>query len=182
MRLFTAISVPTKIHPTLQLLQNGLAGANWRPKENFHITLQFYNEVEPHLVSALDDALQQIEFPVLSLRICGLGTFGGKQPFVLWAGVDGVNKQDQIQLRELAMNCLSAAKSAGIVLKSAKYTPHITLAYCKGARDSDIAQYLQARNGFLPVEFSSNTFALYQSKLGNHPAHYEIISQYERSE
>ena len=178
MRLFAGLKVPALAQEKLVRLQGGLAGARWRPEENFHITLQFYDEVPEQNLPALEDALQQIRFTALDFRVSGLGTFGRKKPFVLWAGADGANTHDQNNLRELARNCFNAGRSAGIALQSSNYRPHITLAYCKNSRQEDIARYLQENNGFLAFDFTCRKFALYLSRLGKHPSRYEIIAEF----
>ena len=45
-RLFTALSVPDDVADTLERRQSGLPGAKWRTRDQLHLTLAFYGEVE----------------------------------------------------------------------------------------------------------------------------------------
>ena len=45
-RLFTALSIPDDVADTLERRQSGLPGAKWRTRDQLHLTLAFYGEVE----------------------------------------------------------------------------------------------------------------------------------------
>lgn len=179
MRLFTALAIPEVIHQQLLGLQSGVVGAHWRPAENFHITLQFFGDVEEQNILTLEQALQEIPVPELNLQICKLGHFGKNQPFALWAGVAGATDKDQQQLFKLASACRSAASKSGLKLQHRKYHPHLTLAYCKNTRSEDVAQYFIANQDYQPLPISSNSFQLYASSLGNGPARYQVLRQFD---
>ncbi|MBL4595861.1 MAG: RNA 2',3'-cyclic phosphodiesterase [Robiginitomaculum sp.] len=178
MRLFTALNIPKTIADQLFWLQAGIIGAHWRPPENFHITLQFYGDVEPKAAIDLEHALQDIPVPVLNLKIAGLGAFGGKQPFALWAGVAGADEEHEERLRELSRACYQAAAQVGIAVPARKYTPHLTLAYCKGVTDVQAARYFEQFGGFAPHHFTASQFQLYSSQLGKGPANYRVEASF----
>lgn len=167
MRLFAAIPVPEHLHTHLRLLQGGLRGASWRSDVNFHITLQFYGEVPDHGFAALAQALDEAPFDPLEIKVTGLGAFGRKAPFAVWAGVDGGDA-----LQQLASDCAYAARRAGISVEARKYMPHITLAYCRGTTSQQAAQWLGAREGYAPFNFTAQYFALYSSHLGKGESSY----------
>lgn len=167
MRLFTAITVPESLHSQLRLLQGGLRGASWRPAENFHITLQFFGEVADTDFPALAEALDQIAFDPIYIRVAGMGTFGRKAPFAVWAAIDGGDA-----LPQLAADCAHAARRAGLQVESRKYTPHITLAYLEGTTHPEAAQWISDRNTYPPMFFEAEQFHLVSSHLGKGPAHY----------
>ena len=47
-RFFVALSIPEIVADTLSTLQSGVDGAQWRPMENFHLTLAFIGEADRH--------------------------------------------------------------------------------------------------------------------------------------
>ena len=44
-RLFTALSIPEDVAETLARRQSGLPGANWRSRDQLHLTLAFYGDL-----------------------------------------------------------------------------------------------------------------------------------------
>ncbi len=178
MRLFSAIHIPELLHQAVSRLQAGLPGAHWRPEENFHVTLQFYGDVEPVAAHDLRLALQDVMVPQLELVITGLGHFGGKKPFAVWAGIAGASPQENQQLHKLADDCHQAAKRAGIDAPRRKYTPHLTLAYCKGTTSTDVAQYFEEFEGYEAIRFQTDQFHLFSSHLGKGPAGYQVESSF----
>lgn len=167
MRLFAAIPIPEHLHTNLRLLQGGLPGASWRPDVNFHLTLQFFGDVADSDFEALAQALDEVAFDPMDLQVNGLGAFGRKAPFAVWAGVDGGEA-----LGQLASDCAWAAKRAGQPMEMRKFTPHITLAYCEGTSHSQAAQWMAAHDGYAPFHFTATDFALYSSHLGKGPSVY----------
>jgi len=182
MRLFAALTVPDQVSTQLLRLQSGVQGAKWRPQENFHITLSFYGDVDEQMAGSLEEALAQIIVPEMDLRISGLGSFGKKKPFALWAGVDGQTVTDREKLFSLANDCAQAAINFGINLEQRNYKPHLTLAYCKNMTANAAADYFAANDGYLPMEFSSNKFSLYSSVLGKNFSRYQVLTEFDNSE
>ena len=108
LRLFVAIPVPDAIADHLVLLQRAVGGAAWRPRENFHLTLRFFGEIDEMLARDLDDALGQIVAAPFEMRLSGVGSFGGREPSALWAGAEAPPV-----LARLASACERAARRAG---------------------------------------------------------------------
>jgi 2'-5' RNA ligase len=160
------------------MLQAGVPAARWRPPENFHITLQFYGDVPAEAEEALFAALAQIEVPELNLLLRDLGSFGGKHPFALWAGVQGAGQNDLESLRQLSADCARAGRLAGLELESRKYTPHLTLAYCQNMQDFEAARYFAEIGGYEPISFKTSGFHLYSSHLGKKIASYQVEASF----
>ena len=40
-RLFVGLEIPDELRDRLAMIQSGVHGAKWVPRENFHITLRF---------------------------------------------------------------------------------------------------------------------------------------------
>ncbi len=178
MRLFAGLAIPDAVADVLRPLQSGVRGAHWRPRENFHITLAFFDEVARQNALDLNAALAQINAPPLQLCLTGGGFFGKNKPRALWVGVSGQTDADTKALNRLAAQCKQAARASGLAISDPPYRPHITMAYCRGTTSDEAAYYL-TRLGTLPApSFTLNAFTLYSSHLGNGPSHYEVEAIY----
>ncbi len=175
-RLFVALSVPDSIADALSTLQNGVEGARWRPIENFHLTLAFIGEVDRHGMNAAVEALSHIDAPAFDMRLTGIGSFGDRKPRALWAGVE-----NEAGLTHLQSKVEIALRRAEFDLENRKFTPHVTLAYLKGARRDDVSRYCAVNGIFSSAPFSVTEFHLFSSRLGGEASHYEIEASYSLS-
>ncbi len=175
-RLFVALSIPDTVGDALSTLQNGVDGARWRPLENFHITLAFIGEADRHQFNDAIDALSQIDAPAFDLALAGAGAFGERKPRAVWAGV-----KSEPGLVHLQSKVETSLRRAGFALETRKFTPHVTLAYLKGARRDDVLQYCAANELFSAAPFYVQEFHLYSSRLGGGASHYEIEASYSLS-
>ena len=175
-RLFVALSLPEVVSDSLTTLQFGVEGARWRPVENFHVTLAFIGKADRHGFDAAIDALSAIEAPAFDLRLSGIGTFGDKKPYALWAGADAAP-----ELLHLQAKVETALRRAGFDLEKRKFKPHVTLAYLKGTTQ-DAAELYAAQHGLFSCgPFPVEEFHLYSSTLGNNTSSYEIEASYALS-
>ena len=126
-RLFAALPVPETFHPGLVETQAGLAGASWRPAENFHITLRFFGNVSHASARDLDELLSEISCPPFEVSLEGMGWFGRREPTAVWARV-----RESDTLRALSAQCERAARRLGLEPDRRPFTPHVTLAYLHG--------------------------------------------------
>ena len=175
-RLFVALSIPRPIADALTPLQNGVEGARWRPLENFHLSLAFIGETDRHGFDAAIDALATIDAPSFDLKISGLGYFGDKRPRALWASVEYAPS-----LIHLQSKIETALRRKDFEFERRKFTPHVTLAYLKGARRNDVADYCAVNGLFATEKFLVGEFHLYSSRLGGEASHYEIEASYSLS-
>lgn len=175
-RLFVAIAMPEEVGDALLMMQSGLEGARWRPFENFHLTLAFIGEADRHGLAAADDALAAIDAPDFDLKLSGLGFFGDRKPRAVWAGVEA-----EPALAHLQAKVETALRRAGFDLERRKFTPHVTLAYLKGARRDDVARYCAVNGLFQSPAFHVKQFSLYASHLGGEASHYEALADYSLS-
>jgi 2'-5' RNA ligase len=157
-RLFAAISVPDEIAERLAPLQRDVFGARWRPREALHVTLRFFGDLREDVARDLDHELAQIRATPFEISLSGMGSFGGREPDALWAGVAPSDP-----LKHLAKACERAARRAGLAPEPRKFTPHVTLAYCKGTTDRDAALFLAQHAEFVTAPFWVEQFALYSS-------------------
>ena len=158
-RLFSGLSLPNDIRQQLSLLCAALPGAKWVNSENLHLSLRFVGDVDPHQAAEFSDALAALKCPQFTVRLQGLGIFGGKKPQTLWAGVAG-NKT----LADLARMHHNAARRAGLSPDGRKFTPHVTLARLRHTRPEIIAQYMIRNGAFESREFVIDEFIMFSAR------------------
>jgi len=164
LRLFAAIPIPEDIADRLIPLQRGVDGAKWRPPENFHITLQFFGDLEEPDAAELDANLGQIHDPPFEVALKGAGYFGGADPHALWIGA-----AENERLARLARDCAKAARQSGLKPDKRPFKPHVTLAYLNGADLSRVISFVQRLAFFEAPPFPVDRFELWsarQSKYG----------------
>lgn len=175
-RLFVALAIPEIVADALTTLQSGVEGARWRPVENFHLTLAFIGETDPHGFDSAAQALSRIEAPGFELRLSGLGFFGNGQPRALWAGFEPSHA-----LMHLQSKVEQTLRRSGFPLERRKFKPHVTLAYLKNVSQSVAAAYCATHGLFTCGPFPVEAFHLYSSRLGGEASHYEIEASYSLS-
>lgn len=169
LRLFAGLSIPDDIAQQLLRLQTNLPKARWRPQENFHITLKFYGEVEHDTAKRLHEALSSIRFEEFEVSLKGAGWFGGKKPQSVWVGV-----APSEPLSTLHRACTKAARIAGLTPEQQRYTPHVTLAYCRTTPIEPVVSWVTPLTDFISEPFPLECFNLYSSRIGKGPSKYSI--------
>ena len=160
MRLFAGIALPDEVAPSLAALQAGVPGARWQTREQPHLTLRFIGKVDGRDRVAIDDALALISAPAFSLELKGVGSFGGRRPHALWAGVAANDA-----LLHLQRKIESALQRIGLEADGRKYTPHVSLAKLKGTQNGHVVDFLTDHALYASVPFAVNGFILYSSLL-----------------
>lgn len=176
LRLFAALSLPDEIRRRLALLQDdlhGVDGLRWRPPDTFHITLRFYGELPEPVARDLDGELAQITLAPFQIRLLGTGGAGGRTSFSLWAGVE-----PHPSLSRLSTACHAAARRLNLPHDPRRFTPHVTLAYCKGVKDSEVGGYLSRTGAFRTEFFTVDSFQLYSSWGGSDGRYYTEEAAY----
>ena len=161
MRLFAAILPPEDVRSALARLAGGLPGARWSPEANFHLTLRFIGEVDNGYAEELAEALSHVSSEEFELAVESLGSFGGKRPRAVWAGI-----APSKPLTALRRRVESALVRAGLPPEERKFTPHVTLARTAGARPAAVAAWLEDRGAFRLPGFAVESFSLMSSRLG----------------
>jgi 2'-5' RNA ligase len=159
LRLFLAIPLPEAAIERLITLESDVPGASWRLPEHFHLTLGFFGDINEALARDLDSELGRIVAAPFEIALAGAGSFGGREPNALWAGVDAPP-----DLARLAAACESAARRLGLPPQAQRFKPHVTLAYCHGTSDVDVAQFLQDASTFRTDRFWVDHFCMYSSR------------------
>lgn len=173
-RLFAAVAVPPELGEGLKARQNGLAGANWRPPEAFHITLRFFGEVREDVADDLHLELEHIAAAPMILELAGVGAFGeGPDLHAVWAGV-----KENEALRRLAKACETAARRSGLKAEARAYRPHVTLAYLRRPDPPEVTAWLSAHALLKSPPFEVKSFGLYSSLLLSGGSRYQLEQIY----
>lgn len=176
LRIFAALPLSDAVLDQACAEMTGVPGANWRPRENLHITLAYYGELEEPIIEELDLALGTIKLAPFELRLQGAGRFGGGDPSAIWLGV-----APNPALSDLARRCRKAALSLGIKMETRAYLPHVTLAYLnKDVEVSRIQRFEQRLGLFKSEPFTADRFHLYSSwaRKPHTPNLYRIETEY----
>lgn len=173
-RLFAAVDVPDSVAEALLLLQHGVDGARWRPRDALHLTLRFFGDITEPLADELDSALAGVVGAPFPLTIRGAGAFGeGHRLNAIWAGVE-----ESEPLRRLSGRCESAARRAGLKPETRNYAPHVTLAYLNHPNEAEVAAWIQRHNLFAAETFTVDSFGLYSSWQGRAGYSYRLERRY----
>lgn len=159
LRLFLAVPIPEDIADRLQTLETEVPGAAWRLAEQYHLTLRFIGEVDEPTARDIDTEVGRIVAAPFEIALQGAGSFGGREPSALWAGV-----APSPPLIQLANACETAIRNAGLSADSRKYKPHVTVAYLSGTYDSDVANFLADAAEFRTAPFVVDHFCMYSSR------------------
>ncbi len=120
MRLFIAIPLKGEmldaaLSAQREFMRRGVRG-KYTPAENLHLTLAFIGEYpDPEDVLQVMD---QVPFPPVELRLCGLGAFGD----LWWLGLSRCEA-----LEGYVKRLRHALADAGIPFDRKRFSPHITL-------------------------------------------------------
>jgi RNA 2',3'-cyclic 3'-phosphodiesterase len=158
-RLFAGLEVPSHVVSVLSMLRGGLPGARWVEPTDYHITLRFIGDIGNRQASEIDSLLADVSRRPLSLKIAGLGSFGGDKPHSVFATVE-----PNRELSELQGEVDRLVRACGVEADKRKFQPHVTLARLKGASSFDVAEYLSLRGWFPPQTFTASRFVLYSSR------------------
>ena len=176
LRAFFALSIPDGPAARLKAVQRGVAGAKWRPRENFHLTLRFLGDLTHDQAADLDELVGAQRGEPFELTLAGAGWFGGAEPRQLWIGVE-----ENPPLHALARRLDAACRDLRLPPRSEKFWPHVTLAYCHGTSAGDAARFAERLALFRTDPFLVDEFALWsshQAKYANRPNRYQEEANY----
>lgn len=183
MRAFVAIPVPEDIRERLEALQSDLPVGRLADPETFHVTLVFLGEEPVERIEAAHEALESLAAAPFSLRLDGLGTFGGAAPKTLFAAVAPSAPLDTLQRK-----VRSLLHGAGLMPDRARFRPHVTLARFRPGpgpgsdprsdTDAALARFLTRHATFGSAPFPVMEVVLYRSHLTGDGAIHEALAEY----
>ena len=172
-RLFTAIEIPQPIRARLSLLRAPLSGAKWIEPENMHITVRFAGDIDGRAADELVDFLAGVRARPFEVTIKGVGAFGGRDPRVLWAGVEAGEPLDALYRAHDR-----AARAAGLEPEGRTFKAHVTLARMRGARQQPVARFLGENGALRTVPFMATRFVLLSARPGTGGPPYAVEAEF----
>ena len=158
-RLFTALEIPDDVAERLMRLQQGLDGARWIERPDFHITLRFAGDIPEDVASDFAEELEAVPVEPFDIEIEGLGEFGGARPHTLWAGV-----RPSEPLRILQGRHESAARRIGLKPDTRNFTPHVTIARLGRVETGAVYNFIRANSPFAAPAFTVERFTLFSAR------------------
>ena len=177
MRLFVGIPVEGATAEAVERVQDALPLGRVVPPENLHLTLAFLDDQPREVAQAVHEALSGLNVPGFALRLSGLEVKGGRQPRLIWAGVEGGET-----LAWLRDKVRGAVRSVGVELPRERFRPHVTLA--RFGRDlgpqgrARLGWFLEAQGAFATPPAPVERFCLFRSHLGQGGPVYEVLASY----
>jgi 2'-5' RNA ligase len=177
LRLFAALDLPDDVADQLVPLMKHVPLAKWRPRENLHVTLRFFDEMQEPVADEIDFELSQIAEKAAPFEISlkAAGAFGGAEPHTLWIGI-----AENPALSKLAADCERAARRVGLKPESRKFVPHVTVAYLSGGAPLDAVHAFESKHGlFETAPFRVERLGLYSSiTRKSAPSLYRLEAEY----
>lgn len=177
MRLFSALPLSPEAIERLTRVRLRLSapddGLRWSAPEQWHITLQFYGDVEPARAECLGNVFERGAAGSPEIVLDGLGRFAAKG--ILFASVAITPS-----LQEFQRNVTELGRSCGFVPESRPFRPHITLARSKGPRGLATLQRLASPElpPFGPeIRWRAHELLLVWSSLRPTGAEYAVASR-----
>src|SRR5438105_2008647 len=172
-RLFTAIEIPEAIRMHLSLLRAPLAGAKWIEPEDMHITLRFAGDIDGRTADELVDFLAGVRARPFPVTIAGVGAFGGRDPRVLWAGVEAGEPLDALKRANDR-----AARAAGLQPEARAFKPHVTLARMRRGCEQAVARFLGETGALRTRPFVATRFVLLSARPGSGGGPYVVEAEF----
>lgn len=180
MRLFAALPLSaeaverlTRLHLRLSAPGDGL---RWSTPEQWHITLQFYGEIEDSRAACLREGLTRLAVDASAdVVLDGLGRFGAKG--ILYASVAVTPT-----LTRLQQQVVECGGPCGMAPESRLFRPHVTLARSKGRPGMKTLDRLSKSElpAFGPdIRWRAEEIQLIQSTLTPHGSVYSVYSRAE---
>lgn len=138
--------------------------ARWYTQDKLHLTLRFFSQASPDIISVLQQFIATCDCPPLVLESRKLGALPPRQPRVLT-----LNTNIPDELANIYSEINSALASIGVAKERRPFLPHITLARIKSGLEQP---YL----GRLPATLNFNKLSLYKSQLRPSGSVYTPIS------
>ncbi|MBI2718663.1 MAG: RNA 2',3'-cyclic phosphodiesterase [Rhizobiales bacterium] len=173
-RLFTGVEIPSDVAFDLELMKGGIAGARWIDRDSFHLTLRFIGDIDEPLAREIAYELDGVEARPFSLRLKGVGVFGGNKPHTLFAGVE-----ESADLRRLQSIHERICQVLGLDADPRKFTPHVTLARLKEADHGVVHRYIADHSLYKSQVFEVDRFVLFSSRPSRGGGPYAVEESYQ---
>ncbi len=172
MRLFLAIELSKEVKNELIKTQEELKAfldAKFVEKENLHLTLKFFGDVEDKKVGEMVEKLKRVKFKSFLSGLEGIGFFPSEKMIrVLWVGVEPREKIEGLyqEIEKVFGN------------NPERFESHITLARIKSLQDKNEFLDKIKQVKVKPLEFEVREFVLKKSTLTPNGPVYEDVERF----
>ncbi len=173
-RLFTGLEIPEDIAFELNLMQGGVWGARWIEPADYHITLRFIGDIEERLASEIGYLLERVASAPFTIRLKGVGAFGGSEPRSIYAKV-----AESAELRRLQNAHEKLCQTLGLAAQGRKFTPHVTLARLRGADIGEVQGFIARQNLLHSRPFEVDRFVLFSSRPSRGGGPYGVVQSFD---
>ncbi len=162
-RLFVALVPPAVVREEIAALATPLAGVNWTPADNVHLTLRFIGETDEAQQARFEEALAHVRVEPFILPVGEVGMFPTRGPAkVLWAGVGN----GHTRLHQLRKQVDEALLSVDSRILMPGFHPHFTVGRVGYEYElKQLTRFLEENAGFEAPPFRVAEFALLRSEL-----------------
>ena len=172
-RLFVGLEIPRDVGAIISGLRGGLPGARWIDVENYHITLRFLGDIDDRTADEAAVTLWDIRRAPFPVTINGVKSFGSRKPHSIYAAVE-----PNPSLMALQADIERRMQRIGLPPESRRFTPHVTVARCRGTTSSAIANYLGMRGLFRAGPFMAERFVMLSSRASQGGGPYIVEEAY----
>ncbi len=172
MRVFIAIQLPTDVIDELIRVQavfkSNRRRGNLTTPQNLHLTLAFIGDVETTVLERVDQVLENLEIPELTLTLDHVGSFDRRDGVVWWVGL-----KPNAQLMAFQRQLTEGLREADVPYDAKPFRPHLTL----------VRNYAPAHEPVMlpviqPLSFSTHSVTLMRSHRINDQLVYTPLAIY----
>jgi 2'-5' RNA ligase len=150
---------------------------SWVRPENIHLTLKFLGDTPSEAVAKITRDIGMVLEGIapLELRLEGVGTFGGKSPKVVWAGLSGDTEALELITRVID----DVTFLHGFPREKRPFSPHLTVGR---VRDPQNAGELVSKIGEIEIEpedFIAERIIFMKSELTPQGSIYTPLHEYD---
>ncbi|MFP4458352.1 MAG: RNA 2',3'-cyclic phosphodiesterase [Candidatus Zixiibacteriota bacterium] len=181
-RLFIALEIPKEIRNFIwedvsSILRKSNIKVSWVKPDNMHITLKFLGDTPNSKIQEIISVLNEIfdSAPKIETKLGKAGTFGGRNPRVVWITPDGGIEM----MKGLAGQINNRLASLGFKKDKRRFSTHLTLGRVRQRRNTEPLKIEIEKLDYPPLRFSISSAVLIRSTLTQHGAIYEPIKIWE---
>lgn len=177
MRCFLAIELPEKIKDELLKIQEQIKDNNIKmklvEKENLHLTLKFFGELNDYQVNKIKESLKQIKFKKFKANLGILGVF----PSLNFIRVAWISLEPSEKVKELH-NEIDEVLEKEKFRKDKIFESHLTMARVKFIKNKQELINKLKEIKIKPLDFEVSSFVLKKSTLTEKGPVYEDIIKF----
>lgn len=144
--------------------------------ENIHVTMRFFGDIPLSMVEKIFEEMKKTRFTPFAVRISGIGVFPNlNYPRVVWAGIT----QGDTQLQNIFTQIDSNLQRLGFTPDSKGFSPHLTIARVRSARNkSQLIDFIQKNGQFNFGKINIQCLKLKRSQLTPKGPIYSTLKEY----